>query len=44
MSKKKSNLGDTVLSFIDYCRTNLLLWGILVFLTYLLFEAFDFPY
>jgi len=44
MKKKQSTFGDRVLNFIDYFRTNLLLWALVVFLVVLLLEAFDFPF
>ena len=44
MKKNEITLGDKIASAIDYCRTNLLLWGFVIFLTVLLFEAFHFPF
>lgn len=44
MKKKEITLGNKIASVIEYCRTNLLLWCFVIFLTVLLFEAFHFPF
>ena len=44
MNKPEISLSSRIADLLDFCRTKLLLWALVVFITVLLFEAFHFPF